>query len=242
MRITAYPFPAAVTEKQYFNNTVIVVDVLRDSTSITEALQNGALQLVSARDAGEAGAFAAHIGRKESLLAGENGGLNMLGFDLGNSPLEYKERIVKEKTVVFCSTNGTAAIHAARIANTLLIGCLRNRAAVAKYAAGLPNDILLLCAGANGECSIDDMVAVGGIYQGIADELGEDAPIESNDFARACQIMYGQWRKGVFGMSLASQYCRLKERGFADDLAYCLDQDSSACVPLYENGRFRSTV
>ncbi len=163
----------------------------------------------------------------------------MQGFDLGNSPLEHSENVVKGKTVVFCTSNGTAAIHAARTANTLLIGCLRNRTAVAKYAAGFPDDILLLCAGTNGECSIDDMVAVGGIYQGILEELGESAQIESNDFLYTCQFMYAQWRKGVFGISMAAHYRRLKELGFAEDLAYCLEQDSSDCVPRYENGSFR---
>ncbi|MDL2218582.1 2-phosphosulfolactate phosphatase, partial [Christensenellaceae bacterium OttesenSCG-928-M15] len=242
MRITAYPFPAAVSEKRYFNNTVIVVDVLRASTSMVESLQNGAAQIIPARDAGEATAFAAHLGRKESLLAGENGGLKMQGFDLGNSPLEQSRDVVEGKTVVFCTTNGTAAIHAARNASMLLIGCLRNRTAVAKYAAGFPDDILLLCAGTNGECSIDDVVAVGGIYRALLDELGEDAQIENNDFAQVCLFMYTKWREGAFGISMAAHYRKLRELGFEKDLAFCLDQDRSACVPRYENGSLRNIM
>ena len=237
MRVNVYPFPSAVSEKQYYNSTVIVVDLLRASTSMVTALDHGAIQLIPARDAGEAIAFAAHLGRKESLLAGERGGLKMQGFDLGNSPLEQTRAAINEKTVVFCTTNGTGAIHAARSAQNLLIGCLRNRAAVASYALSLGCDILILCAGTAGECSIDDMVAAGGIFKALIEGLEE--PPEANDFASACEFMYEEWRKGAFAMAKAAHYRVLKGLHFDEDLVYCLAPDQTDCVPKYENGSIR---
>lgn len=237
MRVTAYPFPGAVTEKQYFNHTVIVVDLLRASTSMVEALNNGATQLVPARDAGEAMAFAVHLGRKDSLLAGEKGGLKLPGFDLGNSPLEQTRNVVQGKTVVFCTTNGTAAIHAARSASKLLIGCMRNRAAVAAQALSYGSDILLLCAGTQQECSIDDMIAVGGIYRAICD--GSAGTIETNDFLGVCAFLYDAWQSGQFDISEAAHYRALESLGFLDDLAFCLEQDKTDRVPKYENGSIR---
>lgn len=238
MRINAYPFPSAITEKQYFSKTVIVVDVLRATTCAVEALQNGAAQLIPARDAGEAMAFAVHLGRKESVLAGENEAVAFSGFDLGNSPREFKKSIVNQKTIVFCTTNGTVAIHAARTANTLLLGCLRNKSAVADTAIKLENDIVLLCAGTRGECSVDDMVAAGGIFRAMEQVLGEETA-EVNDFAALCGFLYDQWKTGIFEISMAQHYHTLKELGFEADIEYCLEEDKTACVPKYENGSIR---
>lgn len=238
MQVSAYPFPGATTEKQYFNKTVVVVDVLRATTSMVEALQNGANQIIPARDPGEAMGFAGHIGRKESLLAGERGGLRMQDFDLGNSPLEFTPDMVKEKTIVFCTTNGTVAIHAARTAGRLLIGCMRNSAAVAKAAAEEEMDVIVLCAGTGGECSADDMVAAGGILTALCGELKEEPTL--NDFARVCMLTYSAWKKGEADLSVTTHYSRLKELGFDEDLQYCFEQDKTETVPKYENGSIRA--
>lgn len=238
MQVSAYPFPGAITEKQYFHKTVVVVDVLRATTSMVEALQNGANQIIPARDPGEAMGFAGHIGRKESLLAGERGGLRMQDFDLGNSPLEFTPDVVKGKTIVFCTTNGTIAIHAARTAGQLLIGCMRNRAAAAKAAAEEELDVIVLCAGTGGECSADDMVAAGGILTALCEALEGEPTL--NDFARVCMLTYNAWEKGEADLSVTTHYSRLKELGFDEDLIYCFEQDQTDIVPRYENGSIRA--
>ncbi len=236
MQVLAYPFPGALMEKQYHNKTVIVVDVLRATTCMVEALQNGASQVIPARDPGEAMAFAGHLGRKESLLTGERGGLRMPDFDLGNSPLEFKPQVVKNKTVVISTTNGTAAIHAARNASKLFIGCMRNRTAAARAAVKAGQDITLLCAGTVGECSADDMVGAGAILQAICSEI-ED--ITLNDFARICMLTYTAWKKGEADLSVTTHYNRLHELGFDEDLAFCFEEDQTGIVPKYENGSIR---
>lgn len=237
MQINVYPYPAAITEKQYFGKTAIVVDVLRSSTCMVEALKNGATQLIPARDAGEAMAFAVHLGRRESLLAGENGGVAMQGFDLGNSPQEFREDVVQGKTVVFCTSNGTGAIHAARTAANLLIGCLRNCTATAKKAAGYENDIIIICAGTAGESSLDDMIAAGGILQALVEEY--EAVPEMNDFAKVCGYLYSAWRSGEVDIASAKHYNTLVKLGFESDIAYCLAEDKTDCVPRYDNGSIK---
>jgi len=237
MQVSIYPFPGAVSEKQYYGKTVIVVDVLRATTCIVEALQNGASQVIPARDPGEAMGFAGHLGRRESLLTGERGGLRMPDFDLGNSPLEFKPAVVAGKTVVITTTNGTMAIHAARTAYKLLIGCMRNRTAVGKLAAETGKDILILCAGTVGECSADDMAAAGAILEAVLQASGEKPAL--NDFARVCLLVYRDWKKGDADLSEMMHYHTLHELGFDEDLAFCFLEDQTEIVPQYENGSIR---
>ena len=238
MQVSVYPFPGAVSEKQYYNRTVVVVDVLRATTCIVEALQNGASQVVPARDPGEAMGFAGHLGRRESLLTGERGGLRLPDFDLGNSPLEFTQKTVAGKTVVITTTNGTAAIHAARAAYRMLIGCMRNRSAVAGAAAETGKDILILCAGTVGECSADDMVAAGSILEAVLKDLPEKPVL--NDFARICLLLYRDWKKGDADLSEMTHYHVLHELGFVEDLQFCFMEDQTNIVPKYENGSIRS--
>lgn len=237
MQVSAYPFPGAMTEKQYYGKTVVVVDVLRATTSMVEALRNGALQVIPARDPGEAMGYAGHLGRRESLLAGERGGLKLPDFDVGNSPLEFSEKIVKNKSVVFCTTNGTGTILSARACSNLLIGCLRNRAAVGEIATKQGTDIIVMCAGTLMECSADDIVAAGGILKAIVENLQEEP--ELNDFARICMLVYDAWKRKEADLSVTSHYSHLQKLGFADDLTFCFEEDQTEIVPRYENGTIR---
>ncbi len=237
MQITTYPFPQAVTEKHFYKKTAVVVDVLRATTSIIEALRNGAAQVITARDPAEAMAFYSHFGKKDSVLAGERGGLRLPDFELGNSPLEFSKKVVDGKTVVICTTNGTQAIYACRGASRLLIGAMRNRTAVAKEALKQGEDITLICAGTLGECSADDIIACGGILSAILEQC-ETAP-ELNDFSRICMLTYSAWCKGEADLSLTTHYKRLFELGFVEDLSFCFEQDKTDVVPEYNNGSIK---
>ena len=237
MQINAYPFPSALSEKQYFQKTVIVVDILRATTTMLTALENGATQVIPVREPQEAMAFISQLGRKDSLLAGESGGLKINGFDLGNSPLEFEHKVVKGKNVVMCTTNGTGAIHAARAARRVMIGCLRNRTAVARAAITAGNDIILLCAGTKSEASMDDMVAVGGIYRAL--QGCAQTPVACNDFLRVCGVVYDLWAKGSDELAQSTHYQTLVSLGFQADIDFCLMQDQSDYAPLYDNGSLR---
>ena len=93
------------------DHTVIVVDVLRATSCIIWACQNGANRVIPVNDAGEGAALASRLG--DGLMAGERGGIKLPGFDLGNSPLEFTVEAVRDKNVIINTTNGTGAIKAA---------------------------------------------------------------------------------------------------------------------------------
>lgn len=163
----------------------VVIDVLRASTTMATALAHGAFAILPVRDLTEARSRAAALGTA-ALTGGERGGRRIEGFDLGNSPLEYGRERVAGRTVVFTTTNGTAAIDACRDAREVLVGAIVNRAAVAAaarrlaLAAGVA-DVHLVCAGTDGVETREDLLGAGAIL----DAAGIGADGHADDDARA---------------------------------------------------------
>jgi 2-phosphosulfolactate phosphatase len=150
---------------------VVVIDVLRASTTIITALANGAIGVRpelspdAARKAAETASS-----RGECLLGGERGGLRIDGFDLGNAPQDYSRQVVAGRRIVTTTTNGTAAVAACPRAEAILVGALVNRRAVAARAlqlalagGGPPRPIHLVCAGTDGAVTEEDILAAGAI-------------------------------------------------------------------------------
>ncbi len=117
-------------------DVVIVIDVIRATTTLATAFDGGCARVLVASDIPTARAFAAgHPGAY--LLAGEAGGLRPSGFDLGNSPVEMAAADLGGRTLLFCTTNGTRALHACVGARAVLAGSLRNAQAVCRAALRL---------------------------------------------------------------------------------------------------------
>lgn len=154
----------------------VVIDVLRASTTMITALAHGAACVVPVADVVEARRLASETG-PAALLGGERGGVRIPGFDLGNSPLEYVAGRVAGRTIVITTTNGTAALAAARGAREILIGALVNRSAVAAAIRRLAGDggrVHLVCAGTDGCVSAEDVLAAGAILDAAdADRAGD---------------------------------------------------------------------
>lgn len=156
----------------------VVIDVLRASTTMITALAHGAARVVPIADVDEARRLASEAG-PAALLGGERGGVRIAGFDLGNSPLEYVASRVAGRTIVITTTNGTAALAAARGAREILIGAIVNRAAVAAAVRRLAGDgegeqVHLVCAGTDGCVSAEDVLAAGAILDAAdADRAGD---------------------------------------------------------------------
>ncbi len=117
--------------------TVIVVDVLRATTTIIHALSNGATQVLPQPSVESARtAFADCDG--SALIGGERGGKIVDGFHHGNSPIEYTSEIIAGKTLILATTNGTVAMERCRAANRVLIGAMINVGAVAELVKNEP--------------------------------------------------------------------------------------------------------
>lgn len=234
MKIDIMPVYGRVSANHISGSTVIIVDVLRASSSIITAVMNGANRIVPASDPGEAAALALRLGAKECVLAGERGGLRIQDFDLGNSPAEFNAKAVRDKTVIMSTTNGTEAIKSMASAKTILIGAMINRTAVARRAAELGDDVIIVCAGTTGHIGADDLCAAGAIAEAI--NAACTKPVEATDITMVCCMVYADWREGRADLSVTEHYSHLVRLGFEDDVKYCFTQDVTDCVPVCDGG------
>ena len=124
-------------------SAVVVIDVVRATTTIIEALANGARAIFPTESTEDAVRLASSLGREDSLLCGERKGEKVEGFDLGNSPSEFSRQVVEDKKLVMSTTNGTRALIAAQEAARVLPCALTNLGAVAGcllYTSPSPRD------------------------------------------------------------------------------------------------------
>ena len=222
-----------VTERELRERCVVVIDLLRATTCIVEAMVNGARKIIPTEDVSEAMAVTRTLDRNDRVLAGERGGNPLNGFDIGNSPREFSPATVCGKSVVMSTTNGTAAIQRARDAKSVLIGALLNRTAVARKISEFGDDTALLCAGTEGKISTDDLYCAGGVLTALR-ESGQD--FETNDLGMVCELVYKSGKADP-SIVLESHHARhLRELGYGDDVEYCLREDVTECVPSCTGG------
>ncbi len=161
--LNVYSLPHVVQPEEMAGGSVVVIDVLRASTTICHALVAGAAEVIPCVEVDEAKRIAADLPGKV-LLGGERKGLPIDGFDLGNSPSEYTHERVADATLVFTTTNGTRALNHARLADRVLMGAFVNASAVVRQLLD-QKQIHILCAGTNGEYSEDDILLAGFLVQ-----------------------------------------------------------------------------
>jgi 2-phosphosulfolactate phosphatase len=145
--------------------TAVVIDVLRATTTLSVALDNGARAVIPV--ASPEAALAIRAREPGALLCGERQGLRIPGFDLGNSPAEYAAEVVANRTLIFASTNGSLALLAAAGCRRRLLAAFVNVAAVLRALAG-ERFVLLLCAGKEGRFAIEDAACAGMIAAALA--------------------------------------------------------------------------
>ena len=235
MKIHTFATYNKLTGSHIAGCTAIVVDVLRASSSIVWAVRNGAEKIIPVSDGGTAAAIASRLG--DCLLAGERNGLRIQGFDLGNSPLEFSRERVRGKTIVMSTSNGTGTIQSVEAAAYVLVGAMINATAVAKRAVELDRDILIMCAGTEGEFSADDICAAGAIAKAALLET-QKAEV-CDDLTRVAIMVYENWKSGKADLSATDHYSELAALGFQEDLEFCFTQDITDQVPEYKDGILR---
>jgi 2-phosphosulfolactate phosphatase len=154
--------------------TAVVFDVLRATSTMITGLENGVDRFLPVETVEEARAY--KVQDPNLLLAGERGGLPLEGFDLGNSPAEFKE--IRGKSVVLTTTNGTVALHRVRHAKRVYVGALLNLDALAHVLDGEDStDVLLVCSGTGEDFAIEDAIAAGGLVDRLSQNSLSDAAL-----------------------------------------------------------------
>lgn len=207
----------------------IVIDVIRASTSLITLVDRGASRILIASDVPTARALAAKY--DGAVLAGEEEGVAPPGFEYGNSPVELSRATVTDRPVLFVTTNGTAAIRAAEENGPVLVGALRNSAAVTSEAREMvaeeQSDLTIVCAGREGAFGIDDAYTAGCLASRLMDHHGWTL----TDSTEAALRLFRSEPDplALFRVSAAGQ--NVIRLGLAPDVEYCAEMDRSRSVP-----------
>ncbi|HEX9727583.1 MAG TPA: 2-phosphosulfolactate phosphatase [Gemmatimonadales bacterium] len=236
MKISVFFTPLGLTPSDVGGRPVLVLDILRATTTIVEALANGARDIVPVNETDEAIKLAQALERDDVLLVGERKGERISGFALGNSPSEMVRDVVGDRTLVMSTTNGTRALTAAEAGNPVLVGAATNFSAVAEKLREVVRDadeLVILCAGRARMFALEDAYAAGRFARAVI-PTGQRRQVELNDAAVASLEItrrYGdRWKRAVSASAAARELVRL---GFKDDVVAATDSDRHDLVPIY---------
>ncbi len=233
--------PIELDELQIRDKNVVVVDVLRSSTTIAVALSNGAREIIPVESIENAVKISGSLFGDVTLRGGERNGKIIQGFNLGNSPLEYTEATVKGKSIIFCTTNGSVAMHKSRFARNLAVGSFVNASKVIEFIEEINSDFLLVCAGranAFANFSLEDAVCAGMIVYELTQEKSPD--LELTDSSRAALALYKTYGRSILKMLKETDHGRyLIEIGFLEDIKLSAQVDLYPVLPVLSGNVFR---
>ena len=236
MYISVIPTAQQAQGINFSGQTAVVIDVLRATSVITTALENGAREVIPVKTVEEAQNLYATC--DNALSCGERNAVKIEGFDLGNSPLEYKKKVVEGKTLILTTTNGTNAINNIIGADEVVLACFRNVAAVVEHIVGLSHrgcrDIIIVCAGTESHFSLDDGLCAGMIIE----LLKQQTEVETDDLGLLLHRFYNESKDNLFGaLSGCYHLKRLFTMGFYDDIKFCLETNCVQTVPVLKDGK-----
>ncbi len=230
MKINVLLSPANVDELYFTGKTTVVIDVLRATSTIITALQNGAKEIIPVATVEFAVKVSGGMFGGLTLLGGERNTKKIEGFALGNSPFEYTSEIVSGKSIIFYTTNGTKAIVKAKFSETILIGSFLNVSTVAKKLIELDKDVEILCSGRSNVFSLEDVICAGMLINEISKQ---NKNIEPMDSALASMVLNEKLGKNIYKMMKESEHGKiLIENGFQKDIKYCSQVDVISAVPI----------
>ncbi|MBV8212238.1 MAG: 2-phosphosulfolactate phosphatase [Verrucomicrobia bacterium] len=209
------------------DTTAVVFDVLRATSTMITGLECGVERFFPVETVEVARAH--KVQDPSLLLAGERGGLPLEGFDLGNSPAEFKA--IRGKSVVLTTTNGTVALHRVRRAKRVYVGALLNLDALAQVLDSEDStSLLLVCAGTGEEFAIEDAIAAGGLVDRLSHKSLSDAAVLVKSLYREASSDLGAYlRQSRNGRALAGI-------GKAQDVEECARLAVSQAVGVMQEG------
>jgi len=237
--VQVHLLPELVPADRLAGGVAVAIDVLRATTTIIHALAAGCVCVRPCMEVDEAKELASEMPKGQAVLGGERGGVPLAGFDLGNSPREYTCKVCKGKTVVVTTTNGTRALVRAAEAERALVAGFVNYSAVCEQLSSDPRPIHVLCAGTEGEVSLEDTLLAGA----FVDFLRDTAEVHLNDSARMawdCFEYHGECLHGA--LELGKGGAKLKSLGYDEDILAAGAVDKFNFVPEIRHDPLRVEV
>jgi len=233
MKIQVYLKHHEVKPDDLKGRHVVIIDVLRATTVMITALNNGAASVQTVAEIEQA--FAVAKTNPNVLLAGERDAVKIKGFQLGNSPLEMGPEIIKGRELIMCTTNGTQAVAVASQATSIRALAFVNMQAVADELLALNQDFVIVCSGTNHIFSLDDGLAAGMLIN----RVNKKTEVQTSDMGWALALAIANEKDLVQNLENCYHVGVLKERHFQKDIDFCLSIDTIDVVPrLIENKFF----
>ena len=237
MKVDVYFTPLGPKEADFAGRGVVVIDVLRATTTIVTALANGAKAVIPAATSEEAVRLTANLEKDGYLLAGERKSVKIEGFALGNSPREMTPEAVAGKTIFLATTNGTPALVASQGGDPVMVGAAVNFSALADRAREVfteRGDLAIICAGRERQFALEDAYAAGRLVKAVRKGIRKVALNDAAAVALGLTQQYDDWDDALAGGSAARQ---LIEADLEDDIEFCATPDRFSTVPLYAERR-----
>lgn len=236
MTVDVFFSPAVVDEAAVEGRTAVVIDVIRATSTLVEALANGAKAVFPTVSTEEAVKLASSLGREDTILCGERKGLKVEGFGLGNSPAEFTPGVVDGKQLVMTTTNGTRAFVAAEGADRVLAASYMNLSSVAEALRGVQG-LVIICSGRENRFSLDDALCAGMLIQAIEEGREEEDKKETvfNDAGRVAADLASKYTVDAAFLGSTAAGKALLTLGLDGDLELCADLDRHALVPEMRN-------
>jgi 2-phosphosulfolactate phosphatase len=226
--------PALLHLYDITDSVVVIIDVLRATSTIATALYNGARCVIPV----DSVPACIELGKQlNAITAGERDGKVAEGLTYGNSPFEYPREFIKGKTLVLTTTNGTKLLHMAldKGAPQIITGSFPNLSAVCDFLLAQKKHVLLGCAAWKDRVNIEDTLFAGAVIQRIKKEFSincDASQMAATLYAKAGKDLYRFMR-----LKNASHYHRLAGYGLEKDIRYCLSADLANVLPIYQEGK-----
>lgn len=221
--------PAIYSKHADDQNIVVIVDILRATSSICAAIQNGVKNIIPVATVEEA----RKMKQQGYMVASERDGYVLDFADFGNSPFNFTPEIVKDQEIVYSTTNGTRCIHMASHSKAVVIGSFLNISALADWLINQDASVLIFCASWKDRFSLEDTVFAGA----LAERLMQSGKFESIcDAVTASVDLWKMAEPDLFTyIQKAAQKGRLASKGLDDCIEYCLTFDQSKIVPIFQD-------
>ena len=222
--------PALYERDQNAGSIVVIIDILRATSAICTAFENGALSIIPVSDIIEAKEYKS----KGYLVAAERDGYVLDFADFGNSPFNFTRDKVEGRTIVYSTTNGTGLINLASTAGQIVIGSFLNITSLTNWLIKEKKDIVLFCAGWKNRFNLEDTICAGAIAERL---------MNSNQFSTICDSTLASldlWaiaKEDLPGyIDKVAQRTRLRDKGLDDCIEFCLTPDFTKKIPVIKNG------
>ena len=207
---------------------VVLVDILRATTTICTAVGNGVEAIIPVASHEEA----RRLKSEGFLVATEKDGVQLDFADFGNSAFSFTRDAIGGKKLVYCTTNGTRALEIAKGASSIVIGAFINISAVTEWLAAQQKDVVILCSGWKYKFCLEDTLFAGALTRRLLDTGLFRSECDS---AHASMDLWSLAEGDVLAyVEKAAQRHRLKKLGLDDVIPYSFRYDQVAVVPVFD--------